>query len=261
MAKTAIPINKDSLINAIKEAEKSQYPTQAALFDAVVGVYNATSDIKITPATARNRMAEWDLTFANQPSGKRGLGRVATEVDQPKLTAALLEAEKDGPLANRSLLYTKVAEIYNNTSDNKISPSVVNLRIESWQLVCKTEKARIRTVKDVGDVPTKTSAVVSTAPDDGKADLKVKYGKEMTYAQNMKGIRHLLVRNGMKKYLPLLDKIANGSKAAAIKLNCLQCCGFEKKEVKFCTCTDCPMFTFRPYRSKSKSKKIPLEQV
>lgn len=257
MAKTAIPINKESLINAINEAEKTSHPTQGALFEAVVNIYNSSSDIKITPATARNRMAEWNLTFSNQPAGKRGIGRAATEVDQDKLTAALTEAEKDGALSNRSLLYTKVAELYNNGAENKISPSVVNLRIESWKLVCKTEKARIRTIKDIGDEPKPSKAI----QDDVKIDLKPRYGKEMTYAQNMVGIRHLLTRNGMKKYMPLADKIANGSKAAAIKLNCLQCCGFEKKEVKYCTCTDCPMFTFRPYRSKSKSKKIPLDQV
>ena len=36
-----------------------------------------------------------------------------------------------------------------------------------------------------------------------------------------------------QRFLPLVDRIENGSRSAANKLMCIQCCGYEVKEVKF----------------------------
>lgn len=44
------------------------------------------------------------------------------------------------------------------------------------------------------------------------------------------------------------------TKAQAIRLKCLDCCGFEAKEVKYCIVKQCPLY---PYR-KSIREKTPL---
>ena len=46
----------------------------------------------------------------------------------------------------------------------------------------------------------------------------------------------------------MVDRLANGSKAAAIKLHCLQCVGYERAEVAKCSSWYCPMWPFRPYQ-------------
>jgi len=52
-------------------------------------------------------------------------------------------------------------------------------------------------------------------------------------------------------YRNLVEQVADGSKAAAVKLNCLQCVGFERAEVTKCTSVQCPMWAFRPYQGKA----------
>lgn len=34
-------------------------------------------------------------------------------------------------------------------------------------------------------------------------------------------------------------------KTRAIRLKCIDCCGGDKKEVKLCPCTECPLWAFR----------------
>lgn len=38
----------------------------------------------------------------------------------------------------------------------------------------------------------------------------------------------------------------------AVKLNCLQCLGFNRAEIARCTCTRCPLYSFRPTITKNK---------
>lgn len=251
MAKTATLVDKDLLTASIVEAEAGQiFATQSAMFEHVTNVYNNKADVKITSSVVRSRITEWGIPFKTA-AGKKGLGRAAVEVDKDRLIKSLNAVEKDGPLANRSILYVKVSEAYNDGADAPITPSVVNLRIESWGLTPLTAKARNKAPKANGESST-------DQPEDIN-DNKVRYGKVVTYGQNSTGMRELLTENKEKKYIKLVKSIENGSKSAAIKLNCLQCTGFEKKEIKYCTCTWCPMFRFRPYHKKGK--KIELQQV
>lgn len=41
------------------------------------------------------------------------------------------------------------------------------------------------------------------------------------------------------------------SPRAAIKINCLECMGFDRGEVKACESDHCPLFQYRPYQEKS----------
>tara|TARA_Y100000310_G_scaffold308553_1_gene351769 strand:+ start:3735 stop:4328 length:594 start_codon:yes stop_codon:yes gene_type:complete len=52
-----------------------------------------------------------------------------------------------------------------------------------------------------------------------------------------------------ERFQPVVDKMRNGSRTAAVKLKCLDCCAYQVAEVKFCTCVACPLWAFRPYKS------------
>jgi hypothetical protein len=42
------------------------------------------------------------------------------------------------------------------------------------------------------------------------------------------------------------------SKAAAIKSFCIECTGYERKSVRECTDTGCPLWPHRPYQKKDE---------
>lgn len=56
-----------------------------------------------------------------------------------------------------------------------------------------------------------------------------------------------------RKYRPVYDKAVGGrSLRAAINAFCLECNGWEYKEVRNCTCLECPLNAVRPYQQKLK---------
>jgi hypothetical protein len=56
-----------------------------------------------------------------------------------------------------------------------------------------------------------------------------------------------------EKYQSLVDKAENGSRAAAAKLNCLECANYQVAEVRHCGLIHtCPMWAFRPFRPKRR---------
>ena len=88
--------------------------------------------------------------------------RTALPVDRNLFEKAVQEAEANGPLSKQSELFTVVADKYNATATNKISPAVVKLRIEGWQIPIKTAKARVFTKG--GEKPAKTEKSVVPEP-------------------------------------------------------------------------------------------------
>jgi hypothetical protein len=51
-----------------------------------------------------------------------------------------------------------------------------------------------------------------------------------------------------KRYRPAYRAAMRGrSRKAAIKAQCLECCGWERTEVQACTDTGCPLHPYRPY--------------
>mgnify|MGYP001252699793 CR=1 FL=1 len=44
-------------------------------------------------------------------------------------------------------------------------------------------------------------------------------------------------------------KALGGSKAAAVKAFCLECCGWKPKEVRACSAHACPMHAVRPFQA------------
>jgi hypothetical protein len=73
--------------------------------------------------------------------------------------------------------------------------------------------------------------------------------KMARYAQTFARQRAEYQRHPHKRIgLPLVDKVEQGSMAAAVKLMCLDCSGWVKPEIRDCVITSCPLYPFRPYQ-------------
>lgn len=55
------------------------------------------------------------------------------------------------------------------------------------------------------------------------------------------------------------DKIIT-SPLKAIKMKCLDCCGYQQSEVKLCTCVDCPLYNFRTGKNTTRKREMTEEQ-
>jgi hypothetical protein len=54
------------------------------------------------------------------------------------------------------------------------------------------------------------------------------------------------------QYLPLMRKALSlsATRSQCIKAMCLQCMGYEKREIRECKSWACPLWSFRPYQPK-----------
>lgn len=52
------------------------------------------------------------------------------------------------------------------------------------------------------------------------------------------------------KYRKLYLRAVEGNRPAAVRSQCLECCGWQKLEVRSCTDLGCPLYVVRPYRPK-----------
>jgi len=58
--------------------------------------------------------------------------------------------------------------------------------------------------------------------------------------------------------LPIIQRAEKGSLPDAIKLKCLDCAGWERKEVRDCVIVACPLYPHRPYQqAKGKNPNDP----
>jgi hypothetical protein len=58
--------------------------------------------------------------------------------------------------------------------------------------------------------------------------------------------------------LPIIAQAEAGSMPAAVKLLCLDCSGWQRREVRDCAIVGCPMYPHRPYqRAEGKNPNDP----
>lgn len=157
-------------------------------------------------------------------------GRVAITIDKDQFQAALTELEAKQTFANRSLLWTALAETpyAKSTQPRPLSPQVAMLKADELGLTIVTPKGR-KGLPVGTKVPNNTVRRSKVAADD---------------------VKDALVGAAGKKLEKLALRAAGGSMKAAIKLKCIDCCCGDKKEITNCTIKECSLWNFRPYRSK-----------
>jgi hypothetical protein len=193
------------------------------------------------------------------------MAKTPIPVDKNKLIEAINIAEKDGPLRNRTVLNEAVADIYNDLHDpdRPLTKGVVYLRIKDWGIPVKTVAGKRGRQKMTEEHKKKMQEARKAGRSRGER-IKRDPKKQEVIAN--------LRDEVPKRFLPLVDRIARGSKVAALKLNCLQCVGYETRAVRECESVNCAMWLFRPYQGNldeeeareiadSQSPEIPAMEV
>ena len=153
-------------------------------------------------------------------------GRKAIPVSQAMLTKVIEEIEADGPLPNRSALWEKVCA-HPYCVAIGLKPQVAMLRAKSYEgLVIKTPLGKRGREKGCPPVA-------------GGGRKRKPMAKEVM--DRLSHITPPTLQNDVKR-------AAAGSIKAAVKLKCLDCCAYSKKEVALCTIKECPLWHFRPYK-------------
>lgn len=62
---------------------------------------------------------------------------------------------------------------------------------------------------------------------------------------------NVLKESSPSSYHNLIDRAAQGSMSACLKLKCLECCGFDRVSVRECHIVRCPTYAFRPYQASA----------
>lgn len=121
-------------------------------------------------------------------------------------------------------------------SANNIQPlklAVILNKIREWEIVTKTVPGR--------KIPSK---VVTTTT--------VKIDDFLPAEESVKSVP--------EKYRKLAVK-ALTSKVAAIKLNCIQCSGYDRKSVANCNVKNCALWNHRPFKSSKMSDEEELVEL
>ena len=163
------------------------------------------------------------------------MGRRTIVVDKKMQQKAVNDAEKDGPLTNLSALYSKATDIY-NSNDKKpedVTIAVVGLRIKEFKIKHITIKGKKGRTAGFGGAP--------KGPRVKKAD---KFKNSPKAQKALKALK----KNAGEEFNAIIEKIEAGSRAAAVKMKCIECMGFQRSEVKRCTCLHSPLYLFRPYK-------------
>lgn len=163
--------------------------------------------------------------------------RTKQPVDKNELKRVIEELEKNNNYPGLTHLYAAVAETEWAKSHSKpLTPSVILLRVQEYKIPTVTQPGRRG----------RTAGV----PHSGGA-------RKRKQKNNAVGE---LARVTPLTYTALVERIRGGSKVAAIKLKCLECCSYQRIEVRECTVSACALWTIRPYQ-KSLDEGLDGEEV
>ena len=175
--------------------------------------------------------------------------RKPIQVNRQALEIAIQTAENENQFPTLSALWEDVAVRY-NAAVKPVKPlkaGVVYLRVREWGIEVQTKPG-----KKGGDGSHLRGT--NRGPRIPRAD---KFAKN---PEVFEAIRARLTLNGAQRYLPLVEKIEKGSRSAAVKLHCLDCCAYQTAEVRRCSDPVCAMWLFRPYQGATEEDEQPVEQ-
>lgn len=171
------------------------------------------------------------------------MARTKITFDEKLLRDVIKEVEGANIYTAHSTLFEDVSSAYNKKSTvGQLNPQVIRLRVNELGIELKTPK---------GKRGRAAGCVINSGVKVPRAD-KIAGNKQAqaTLVQLRKELKTKYSNDNKDnaRFLPLVDKIEQGSMKAALKLMCLQCVDYDTKEVAMCNCTSCPLHIFRPYK-------------
>lgn len=164
-------------------------------------------------------------------------GRKPIQVNLSDLQTQIIELEKaqpDGKFPNRSALWSglEATEWAKTREPRPLSAQVAMILAKNANLDIQTpvgQKGRVKGQGPVNVGPRKKRTAEPVVLD---------------------ALTNGMPKDAREKYSSVIKKACGGSLKSVIKLKCLDCCNWEKKEVSFCTVLSCPNWMFRPYKAK-----------
>lgn len=153
-------------------------------------------------------------------------------IDLEVLKTVITVVEKESPDGGLTHAWKEVERLYREKTNSNVS--MITLKKEGLTLNIKAKPKGNKRLAD--HRPT---------------ERKPRKRKDMS--EHSERMRKEIIDHGKPQYLPLVDKMENGSMKARIKLGCIRCFGYDAKEVKHCTSMACVWHPVRPYQDKETS--------
>lgn len=168
------------------------------------------------------------------------MARVKVEISKGELEEVIQTLEtKNGPYKNRSALHDAVAETdWAKSYDPKpITASVVGLRIAEFGIEPLTPKG-------------KKGRPAGFNPQVNQAKRRQKK-KAILSNPRVDEIFNRLAKDAPTSLQRTIELARNGSMAAAVKVQCCHCVGFESaaENIRGCSAKMCALYPFRPYQT------------
>lgn len=155
--------------------------------------------------------------------------KIAIPIDTVRLQKEIDVAESNNTFKNQTELFEFIANTdwAKKTYKKPLSSAVLYLRYKQEALIVKTPKGKRG--RAAGTPINRTAR-------------KDKLAKNPNFKENIR----LLKRNNPTA-IKTIDKMAAGSLKAAVRVNCLNCCGGDKKSASQCNVLSCGLYLFNPF--------------
>ena len=174
------------------------------------------------------------------------MGRAPLVISKDELEAKLHELESSNQFGNRNELYaalakTEWAKTRVNTTGRVIplNPAVIYTRVRDFNIQLKTPVGKRGLPKGTKRMTRKEKTEKNS--NDPRL-IGIKQRIVFSAANHRKSLKEPVTK--------LVDKALGGSKAAAIKLKCLECCCWVASEARNCKTFECPLFLVSPFTQK-----------
>jgi hypothetical protein len=171
--------------------------------------------------------------------------RPSVNVDEKALRHAVEVTENNGPLPNLGALYTQVIPLYKQQTGVELASYLVASRIKQFKIKTKTQPGKAGS----GNLRKSDKPIV-------RQKKGAKFASNPQVQQSLREIK----AETPERFWPLVNHIANGSRAAANKLKCLECSNYETREIGKCVVKACPMWPFRPYQRQNDSDTMEADE-
>lgn len=158
------------------------------------------------------------------------MAKLPIQIDKVELETCIQQLETTNAYTSRGQLWEAVAltEWAKTRVPRPLSAQVAMIKAKEFGIPIKTQRGE----KGQGLIGTKIRT-----PRGRKVSLIILEGIQATIPSTKKG-----------QYEKTLKKLGNGSLVAAVKMKCLECSNFEKKEIAACPVSRCALYPFRPYQ-------------
>lgn len=166
-------------------------------------------------------------------------GRKAIQIDALALQNTIREVETSNTIGNRSQLWAAVeaTEWAKTRSPRPLTAQVAMNLAKKFNLNIATPLGKKGREKGSGPIP-------------GAGRKKKTLPPDVVVALN---------KIVPAEFHKIVEKAAGGSMKAAVKLKCLDCTGYQMKEVRECELKDCSLWSFRPYKP-TRAVSLPLAE-